>query len=203
MLFLTTKDLLVTVDAVQQRVFITRKRLMFKPKEPRIISFEEIKQVYLDYWEDVYTLSDEYISQERARRRWAVLLTLKNGQTVTVGEEISDQRIGEKTLLANQHAHWEALAVRFSELVGKPLTRMPGVPGGPHTFVQAIDYILQRNLRDSGVNNVSVHIMSGMDLGVEIVVNGKSYGRLEDIEDEAVRSLIQVSIREWQESSPY
>lgn len=201
MLALSTSSSSVTIDTAQQKIFIMPNRLLFRVGAPRVVSFEEIEQVYLDYWEESYTIPDEYTPEQRTRRRWAVMLTLKDGQTVTVGEEKSDHRVGQTTVLAQQHARWEELATRVSELVGKPLTHMAEVPGGPHTFVQAIESILQRRLLQSGLNNQSVRIQSGKDLGVEIIVNGKSYAAVEEVEDEIVRNLIQASIHEWQGSS--
>lgn len=182
MLALSTSSSSVTIDTVRKMIFIM-PRLLLRTGTPRVVSFDEIEQVYLDYSEESYTI-DDY--QQGTRRRWAVMLILRDRQTVTVGEETFDL---------------EALATRVSELVDKPLMRMPEVPGGPHTFVEAIEYILQRRLLQSGLKNLSVHIRSGKDLGVEIVVNGKSYPAVEDVEDDAVRNLIQASIREWEYSS--
>ena len=88
----------------------------------------------------------------------------------------------------------------MSELLGKPLAAMPAVQDSPRTFVQAIDQILQRRLRQSGRNDLWVNIRSDKDAGIEIVVNGKSHDTIDEIEDKAVRDLIQAAIHEWQNS---
>jgi hypothetical protein len=58
---------------------------------------------------------------------------------------------------------------------------------------------VQRRVKQLGPKNLSVNIRGSKDLGVEIVVNGKSYAAVDEVEDESVRSLIQASIYEWQD----
>jgi len=193
----------VTIDAVQQKIYFVTHPLLFSGAQAkRVVSFEEIEQVYLNYWEEGYTVesTDEYTTHDEPRiwRRWAIELTLRDGEIVTIGEETTDHRAGETKILARQRAHWEPLAASVSELIGKPLGAMPAVRDSPRTFVQAIDLIVQRRLKQTGLNNLSVNIRRGKDLGIEIVVNGKSYSAIDEVEDEAIRSLIQASIHEWQ-----
>jgi hypothetical protein len=126
-------------------------------------------------------------------------LALKGGEIVTVNEETTDHRAGETTVLAQQQVRWMSLAQSVAELVGRPLTLDPAISGPPRTFVQAIDRIVQRRVKQLGPNNLSVNIRGSKDLGVEIVVNGKSYAAVDEVEDESVRSLIQASIYEWQD----
>ena len=206
MLGLSTRSCSVTIDTVQQKIcMVTHPLLLTGAHATRVVYFEEIEQVCLNQWERGYTVKveDEYSSHDEPRiwRRWAIELTLKDGQIVTIGEEISDHRAGETGALTRQRTHWEPLAARVSELIGKPLAVMPMVRDSPRSFVQAIDQILQHRLKQSGLNNLSVNVRSGKELGIEIVVNGKSYAAVAEVEDEAIRSLIQASIQEWQNGS--
>ena len=84
MLALSTSSSSVTIDTVQKMISIMPKGLVFRTGAPRVVSFEEIEQVYLDYWEESYTI-DEY--QQGTRRTWAVRSILRDRQSVTVGEE--------------------------------------------------------------------------------------------------------------------
>lgn len=206
MLGLSTRSCSVTIDTVQQKIcFVSHPLLFSTAQTKRVVSFDEIEQVYLNFWEHSYTVKveEEYTSHDEPRiwRRWAIELALKDGQVLTIGEATSDHRAGETRALARQRAHWEPLAARVSELIGKPLAAIPMVRDSPRTFVQAIDQILQHRLKQSGLDNLTVNIHSGKDLGIEIVVNGKSYAAVAEVEDEAVRSLIQASIQEWQNGS--
>jgi hypothetical protein len=206
MLALSTKSCSVTIDSVGQKIyFVPHRRLFSEEHATWWVSFEEIVQVYLNFWEDSFTVEyrDEYSTHYEPRiwRRWAIELTLSDGRVVAIGEETTDQRANETKTLDRQHAYWESLAASVSELLGKPLAAMPAVPDSPRTFVQAIDQILQRRLRQSGLHNLSVNIRSGKDEGIEIIVNGKSYAAVDEVEDKAVREVIQASIDEWEGSS--
>lgn len=203
MLGLSTRSCSVTIDTVQQKISLVPHPSLFSAAQvKRVVSFDEIEQIYLNFWEDSYFVrhDDEYDTDYEPRiwRRWAIELTLKDGQTVTIGEETSDHRAGETKSLARQRAYWEPLAASVSELIGKPLAAMPGVRDGARTFVQSIDQILQRLLKQSGRNDLSVSIHSGKDLAVEITVNGRSYVAVDEIEDKVVRDLLQRAIEEWQ-----
>ncbi len=199
MLALSTRSCSVTIDSVAQKIFFVPHPFMFtRIGAPRGVFFEEIEQVYLGFWEESYPDTDEYIYVPRTRRRWSIALALRDGQTVTVAEETTDHRAGETTALVQQQARWEMLAKTVGELVGKPLIHLSGVPGGPYTFVEGIEHILQRRLKQAGRNDLSVNIRGGQDLGIEIVVNGKSYAAIDEVEDEVARNLIQAAIDEWQ-----
>lgn len=206
MLALSTTSCSVTINAVEQKIyFVTHPFLFSQAHATRVVSFEEIEQIYLNFWEDSYTIehNDEYTTHDEPRiwRRWAIELTLRDGQIVTIGEETTDQRAGETSALARQRAYWEPLAASVSELIGKPLATVPALRDIPRTFVEAIDQIVQRRLKQSEVRNLSVNIRSTKDLGLEIVVNGKSYTGVDEVEDEVARNLIQASIDEWQGSN--
>jgi hypothetical protein len=206
MLALSTKSFSVTINAVKQKIyFVTHPLLFSRAQATRVVSFEEIEQVYLNFWENSYTIKhqDEYTTHDEPRiwRRWAIELTLRDGQIVTIGEETTDHRADETSALARQRAYWEPLAVSVSKLIGKPLAAMPPVRDIPRTFVEAIDQIVQCRLKQSGLSNLSVNIRSTKDLGLKIVVNGKSYTGVDEVEDEVARNLIQASIDEWQGSS--
>jgi hypothetical protein len=180
----------VTIDVAQQRLTVVSSNLLFVPKV-KMVAFEEIQQVYLDYLEQTYTVADTYGAQKRIERKWTIFLFLTNGQILTVAEET--------TSLKRQSRYWEYLATRICELTGKTLVRTPTVPGGAHTFVENVDQILQGRLAQAQLHNRYVHLRSGEDGNIEIVVDGKIYGGVDEVEDRAVRDLIQVSVDEWQE----
>ena len=75
---------------------------------------------------------------------------------------------------------------------------MPSVPGGLHIFVESVDQILQRHLAQSQLYNRSVHLRSGEDGSLEIVVDSTVCDDLDQVEDKAVRDLIQGAVDEWQ-----
>jgi hypothetical protein len=206
MLALTTKSSSVTIDSVRQKIhFAAQRRLFSEERATWWIPFEDVVQVYLNIWEDSHTVenTDEYATHYEPWiwRRWAIELTLRDGRVVTIGEETSDRRASETEAVARRHAYWETLAASVSEMIGKPLAAMPVERDSPRTFVQEIDQVLQHRLKQSELSNVSVSIHSGKDTGIEIVVNGKSYAAVDEVEDKAVRDLIQACIREWQGSS--
>ena len=206
MLALSTKSYSVTIDSVQQSIYFAPHRRLFSEEHTTwSVSFEEIVQVYLNFWEDSFTVEyqDEYSTHYEPRiwRRWAIELTLRDGRMVAIAEETADHRAEETKTLARRHAYWRTQAASVSELLGKPLAAMPAVQDSPRTFVQAIDQILQRRLRQSGRNDLWVNIRSGKDAGIEIVVNGKLHSTIDEVEDEAVRDLIRASIQEWQDAS--
>ena len=89
----------------------------------------------------------------------------------------------------------------MSALTGKTLVWGPAVPGGPHTFIETIEQILQNRLAETPLSSRSVHLRSGKDGRLEIEVDGTIYGDLEGIEDKAVRDAIQSSVDEWQRST--
>jgi hypothetical protein len=196
----------VTIDTVQQKIcLVTHPALIPGADATRVIYFEEIEQICLNHWEHGYTIrvADEYSSHDEPRiwQRWAIELTLKDGQIVTIGEETGTHRAGETSAPARQRDHWESLAARVSELLGKPLAAMPAVRDRPRTFVQEIDQILQDRLKQSGQKDLSLNVRAGKDLGIEIVVNGRAYAAVDQIEDQVIRDLIQASIYEWQNKS--
>lgn len=65
------------------------------------------------------------------------------------------------------------------------------------TMVEEINQIVQNRLAQSQIRGRSVHLRSRADLGVEIVVDGKVYQDLSEIDDIAVHDLIQASVDEW------
>lgn len=203
MLSLSTKSHSMTIHSDQQKIcIVTHPALFSKAGTTQVVFFEDIEQVHLNHWEHGYTVKvvDQYSTYEDPWfwQRWAIELTLKDGRTLTIGEETSDHRADDTQAATRQRAYWESLADTVSKVLGKPLAAMPTVRDSPRTFVQAIDQILQDRLKKSGRNNASVNIHSSKDLGIEIVVNGKAYTAMEEVEDEVIRCLIQDSIREWQ-----
>jgi hypothetical protein len=201
-LWLSTRRRSVTFDLAQQKVFFVTNHLLFGRKT-RSIPFEDIAQVYLDFLEEAYAAgTDAYDPAERVRRRWAIFLNLGEGQTLTVAEAMTDHAVGDQSSLIDQSAYWERLAARIAKLTGKTLVRMPDVPGGPHTFVEAIDQILQRRLAETQLSgHRTVHLCSGTDGSLEVVVDGTVYGDLSKVDDKGVRDLIQASVDEWQNGS--
>ncbi len=65
------------------------------------------------------------------------------------------------------------------------------------TFIEAVNQIIQRRLALSNSNR-TVHLHSQADMGVEIEIEGKVYSDLSEIDDNAIRELIQTSIQEWE-----
>lgn len=198
MLALTTRSYSVTVDPLQEKVFFVSRGLFHADQQLRVIPFTDVEQVQLSSWEDSYSIPDEYTSQTYTRRTWVISLVLRDGTSATIAEESSDQGFVGRMLHAEDGVRWEALAATVSELLGKPLVRTGDVPGGPHTFVETIDWILQQRLRQSGPSNISVHLRTAKDLGIEIVVNGKVFTAIDQVEPETVRHLIREAINEWQ-----
>jgi hypothetical protein len=163
------------------------------------ISFEDIKTIYLDYGEQVYHQTiNEYHSEERVKRQWTIFLALKDEQTVTIANETTDHHAGHTLIASAQLAYWESLAARICAITEKFLVRMPAVPGrAPHTFVEIIDQIVQRRLAQSRISERSINLRSRADGELEIMVDDKIYRNLDEIDDVAVRDLIQASIDEW------
>src|SRR5512138_1081290 len=100
MLALSTKYYSVTIDSVQQKIHFATHPTLFSGENAKwTVSFEDIVQVYLNLWEDSYTVeyADEYSTHEEPRvwRRWAIELNLKDGRIMTIGEEITDHRANE------------------------------------------------------------------------------------------------------------
>ncbi len=62
---------------------------------------------------------------------------------------------------------------------------------------EAVNQIIQRRLALSNSDQI-VHLHSRADMGVEIEVDGKIYSDLSEIDDNAIRELIQTSIQEWE-----
>jgi hypothetical protein len=187
----------VTIDVARQSLTLVSRNLLFVP-EVKIVTFEEIEQVYLDYLEKTYTDGDRRGAQERIERRWSIFLLLRDGQILTVDEETTCHSPGETFNLTWRSRYWENLATRICELTGKTLIRTPSVPGSVHTFVENVDQIIQRRLAQSHLRNRRVHLRSGEDGSLEIVVDGKIYRGVDEVEDKVVRDLIRASVDEWQ-----
>jgi hypothetical protein len=187
-----------TIFDIAGRELISTTDYLFWKKQKRIL-FEEIKRIYLDYWERGYDQTiDEYRSEKRIERQWTVFLALKDGQTVTVANETTDHHAAHTSIVSTQLVYWESLAARICAITEKLLVRMPAVPGhAPHTFIEIIDQIVQRRLAQSEMNERSVNLRSHTDGSLEIVVDDKIYRNLDEIDDVTVRDLIQASIDEW------
>jgi len=199
-LWLTTSYESVILDTSQQKAFFTTHYLLFE-RERRNIPFEKIMAVYLDYNELVVADGDS----AQIRRKWEVFFALSDGQTITVASEIAEHPIGETSALARQLAHWqhlwEDLGAKICTVTGKLLVCTPSVPGPPHTFTEQVDQILQRLLAQSQISGQGVHLRSQIDGSLYIEVDGKIYHDLKEIDDIAVRTLIQAAVDEWQDIS--
>ena len=177
----------VYVDVTQQEVRLVSRYLLFR--KTKAVPFDEIEEVWLDHQEFVVA-TDEY-GQHEGRSRWAISLTLKDGQTLALAQATTDRS-------AEAAAMWDHLAARIADLTGKELVRTPSVPGGPHTFVASIDRILQQRLAQSPLGDRAIRLRSGQDGGLEVVIGDTIYCDLEQVEDQAVRDLIQGAIDEWE-----
>ena len=77
-----------------------------------------------------------------------------------------------------------------------PETYLPTLP-----MAEQIDEILQYRLtQNPDLAHRSIRVQSAPGGGVQIVVDGKSYDSVGDVEDDAAREFIKASIREWEES---
>ena len=189
----------VIFDVAQQRVVFESSHLLFR-KKTKTVAFEEIEQVYLDYVETTYSdATDVYGTQERIKRKWTIFLALKDRQTITVAADVTTNHLpGETSSLAKQSVYWESLVTKICELTGTTLVRTPSVPGDLHTFVESVHQILQRHLAQSQLHDRCVYLRSGEDGRLEIVVDSTVYDDLDQVEDKAVRDLIQAAVDEWQ-----
>jgi len=198
-LWLTMSYESVTLDNSQQKVFFTTHCLLFE-RERRNIPFEEIVAVYLDYSEQIVADGDS----TQVRRKWMIFFGLSDGQTITVASEIAEHPVGETPALARQLARWqhlwENLGAKICTVTDKLLIRTPTVPGSPHTFIEQVDQIVQRRLAQSQISGQSVHLRGQTDGSLEIEVGGKIYHNLKEIDDIAVRNLIQAAVDEWQDA---
>jgi hypothetical protein len=187
----------VTFDSYREEVILARSYLLFGRKT-ETISFEGIEKVCLTYLETPYTTNEG--TGERVIRKWTILLALKKGRYLTLVEERTDHAAWHPYDVSARLAYWENLATKMGVLTGKRLVRPAGVPGSPRTFVEDVNQILQHRLRESEISPRSVYIGSHADGGLEIVVNGKRYRDLNEIDDVAVCGLIRAAIDEWERS---
>lgn len=190
---------------VQQTVLVAARYPSVCAPLTRTIAFDDIESIYLDVWEDSCTVeqpADEDGAAETLwiRRRWMVGLQLNDGETVTLYEDVTDQPAHAIPYLGRQRSYWESLARRTSEDLDKPLMKMAPAPRGLCSFVEAIEHILQRRLERSPLAGLSVHVR-GKGFGIEILVNGRAYEALADVEEESAREAIRAAVDEWQRSS--
>lgn len=189
----------VAFDVLRHEVLFATHWLSFE-KHSTIVQFDEIAAVYLDCREEAIeraTLGD-FVTEQWIRRKWVIFLALTNKRIATVVGKTTVHRAEQTSVLPAQVAYWENLATRICALTGKMLVRTPFASGSPHTFIEAIEQILQRRLAESHMSGRSVHLRQGSDCGLEIELDGKVYRDLAEIDDITIRELIQAAVDEWQ-----
>ena len=67
------------------------------------------------------------------------------------------------------------------------------------TWIDAINQNIQERLKQSGMVYEVVELRSRPDLDMEIIVDDKVYKNLDEVDDQAVRYLIQSAIDGWQD----
>ncbi len=176
-------------------------------KLTREIPFVRVEAVYVDVMEDSRMEPDEDQGDSgngqhlQIKRRWIVGVKLKDGETVSLYEEVTEQAAGDASDIGPRTSYYQALAKRVSEQLGKPLLPMAPAPSAPRTFIEAIDDILQRRLEHGPLHGQSIHV-GAKGFGVQISVDGRAYGTMDEIEDAAARDAVRAAIDEWQANIP-
>ncbi|MBI3158110.1 MAG: hypothetical protein HYZ26_00740 [Chloroflexi bacterium] len=71
-------------------------------------------------------------------------------------------------------------------------------PAVPATLAGRINAVLQELLADSDLRGAEMELRDALSGGVSFFVRGKSYEFIDQIPDEAARTLIQKAIKEWE-----
>jgi hypothetical protein len=202
--WVASRDYFATIDADRQVVIIAHRAAWLPGETTREIPFEEIESVFVYFRQDSAwsepPASEEYQPPLRIKRHRLIGVQLKGGEIVTLREESTNERYSPAEEPDPKQGDWEALARHVSDILHKPLFSGAPLPGGSHTFIDAIDELLQARLQQSPLHGQTVHLR-GKGFGVEIVVNGKPYEGVDDIPDESVRLLVRSAIDEWQHAS--
>jgi hypothetical protein len=193
----------VIFDVLQCQVLFSTRYLLFEKRV--VIPFKEISTVYLDYQERTVNraMAGDYTSEKWIKRKWTIFLAFTSGKTATVVSKTSEHPAGQISVLSTQLAFWEDLAAGICILISKLLVRTPSVPGFPHTFIEAIEQIVQHLLAQSQMGNRSVHLRQHIDGGLEIEVDGSIHRNLSEIDDITIQELIQAAIDEWQNATRF
>jgi hypothetical protein len=71
----------------------------------------------------------------------------------------------------------------------------------PPSIAEQIQEVLQRKLEQTpGFTGRSIHIRPSLHGGVRIEVDGRFYEGVGEVDDDAVRQLLQDAVREWEEN---
>jgi hypothetical protein len=200
---LVLSDRVVTFDAAQQAAIFST-RLLSREWQNRVISFEDIGSIYLDFEEHhYYSALTIYTPKEKISRKWLIFLVLRDRETVTVARRVERATPDRAPNLTKQTAAWEKLAERLCQLTDKLLIRTPSVPGrAPHTFVDVVNQIVQRRLaalpETAALKDRSIRLRSHPTGSMEIIVDGTHHRELSDITEPEVRELIQEAVDDWQ-----
>jgi hypothetical protein len=68
-------------------------------------------------------------------------------------------------------------------------------------WIEVVNQNIQKRLAQSANRDREVALRSRPDLGVEIIVDGKAYQDLNEIDDLAIHDLIQGAMNEWQDEA--
>lgn len=187
-------------DSINQCVAIITRHFPFI-KKTELVLFDEINRVYLDYSEEASnSVIDVYSSaEERVKLEWRIFLELKDKRILKIVNATATRLSRDNAGLREQSAYWNKLASKISALTGRPLVHAASVPGNtPHTFVEDVDQILQRQLAESPLKDRDISLHSRADGELEIILDGQVYDELGAVTENTVRDLIQSSIAEWQ-----
>ncbi len=113
----------------------------------------------------------------------------------------NQSEIYQSEVAARQLALWQDVVSKASRMMGKTFLQTSSVPGPPHTFVEEIDQIVQRRLRENGVGSRSVRILSSDDGQLQIIMDGKLYPNLAALNKGNIRNIITQAIEKWQNSN--
>ncbi len=203
---LASRNRFAIIDESRQTILVTSlvtAKLGLPSKLTREVPFARVEAVYVDLLEDSRLEPDEVQIGDgdgqhlQVKSRWVVGVQLKDGETVTLYEEVTDQPARDISDVSPRTSYYQSLAKRISAQLGKPLMQMAPAPSAPRSFIEAIDQILQHRLEQSGLARRSVHVR-GKGLGVEIWVDSRIFETLDEVRDQEARALIQSAIEEWQ-----
>ncbi len=71
-------------------------------------------------------------------------------------------------------------------------------PEAPKSIVAQIDKILQDRLPNTSLRERSIRLMELPEQGMVVMVDGKSYDGVGEVQEEEVRKLIQICVAEWE-----
>lgn len=197
-LFLNTRSAIVLDQTQQQLYFVTS--FLGLERHTRFAPFHQIDKVYLDYEE--HRQPGTFSAGEQLQRHWYIYLALHSGQTQTLIQNRASHPLEALPNLSKETKAWEGIAQKICDVTGKLLVRMPTVPGhAPRTFIEVIDQIVQRHLvnlpADDPLRQQTIRLRSHPSGNLEIVITGVTYARLDEIDHEPARRLIQAAIDEW------